>query len=584
MNRLLYAVLLITLSVFVNANTANATIYSTAQSGNFYSSATWVGGVAPTNASNNSDTVIISSGHDVILDNDYQMNLAFNLLQVDGTLRTTTPQTLILSLTSKMKVSGTLNVDSLSTVNNNIEITGQVTVRAFRCFTVNASGGGDLTVTEHMYLFASFSNTGGQSLTLGTNTVLHMMSGVLQASGTGILNLGNTYDVVYAGGAFSTPTGPELQGSGLRHVTVDLGATEELTLANSLDMANGNLTLKGGIFNLNGNNLSFTNNGDLAATGSGVLKSTQMSSVTIANNTGISAPLTFNTGGNTISTLTLNPANAATTALGSTLHVSTKVEFLKGKMDLAGYKLYLISGATISGADTDKYFITSGTGILSSDIGTGVSFTYHIGTATQYAPCTITTKSNTVFNDLGMHVETGGQNLPTNRPLVNATWYFEGNSSTVDVDVTLMWSTAMEVNQFNRSMAYICTYYNNYWLKQQQHKPASTAANGMYSMTRKDVNMLEPMAVFDNKTLDVINIATKETLTLYPNPVGDVLHIGNLAQAAQITIYNSAGAVIINQPVDKTQNTINTASLPVGMYFLQLKGEDVDASGRIIKQ
>lgn len=583
MNRFLHAVLLITLSVFVNANTANATIYSTAQSGNFYSSATWVGGVAPTNASNNSDTVIISSGHDVILDNDYQMNLAFNLLQVDGTLRTTTPQTLILSLTSKMKVSGTLNVDSLSTVNNNIEITGQVTVRAFRCFTVNASGSGDLTVTEHMYLFASFSNTGGQSLTLGNNAVLHMMSGVLQASGTGILNLSNIYDVVYAGGAFSTPTGPELQGSGLRHVTVDLGATEELTLANSLDMANGNLILKGGILNLNGNNLSFTNNGDLATTGSGVLKSTQSSSVTIANNTGISAPLTFNTGGNTISTLTLNPANAATTALGSTLHVSTKVEFLKGKMDLAGYKLYLISGATISGADTDKYFITSGTGILSSDIGTSVSFTYHIGTATHYAPSTITAKNSTVYNDLGMRVETGVLNLPTNRPFVNATWYFEGNSSTVDVDATLMWSTPMEVNQFNRSMAYISTYNTSYWQK-QPHKPASTAANGMYSITRTGINILAPMAVFDNKTLDVINIATKETLTLYPNPVGDVLHIGNLAQAAQVTIYNSAGAVIINQLVDKTQNTINTASLPAGMYFVQLKGEDVDASGRIIKQ
>ena len=90
MNRLLYAVLLVTLSVFVNANIADAITYTTAQSGNFYTPSTWAGGVAPKTASNSPDTVIISAGHDVILDNDYQMNLAFNLLQVDGTLRSTT--------------------------------------------------------------------------------------------------------------------------------------------------------------------------------------------------------------------------------------------------------------------------------------------------------------------------------------------------------------------------------------------------------------------------------------------------------------------------------------------------------------
>lgn len=583
MSRLLRSALLFSAIALLAGNTINATTYTSAQSGNFISASTWVGGIVPPAVLNQQDTIHIVTGHDVTMNNNQALVAPNSLLKVDGILRG--PQyALFLGLNVDAEISGSVIIDSLATATNDLNVTGQITARTAYIQNVNATGSGSITVTQTSQVAGNFVNTGGNTFVTGSGSTIYMQGGSFTATGTGILDFTNTYDVVYRTNAAGTTTGPELSGSGLQHVTVNLpAATDELSLGDNVDIANGNLTLSTGLLNLNSNTLIFSNNGNLAATGSGMLKSAQLSSVTIANNTGLSGELTFVTGGNTLSTLTLNPTNGATTTLGSPLRITGKVEFMNGKLDLDAYKLSLITGATVSGADADKYFITSGVGVLSSDIGSGNSFTYHIGTPAQYAPCTITSKNNTVYNGLGMRIAPGVVNLAANQPKVNATWFFESNSGTVDVDATPMWGDGMEANQFDRSKAYVSMFRVHYWDK-LPGKAATTGSNGLHSLTRTGINEFTPLSVFDNNTVDVQNIETKETITLYPNPVGNELHIGNLTQAAQVTIYNTAGAVVINQHADKNNNTISTASLPAGIYFVQLKGEGVDASGRITKQ
>ena len=74
----------------------------------------------------------------------------------------------------------------------------------------------------------------------------------------------------------------------------------------------------------------------------------------------------------------------------------------------------------------------------------------------------------------------------------------------------------------------------------------------------------------------VANAASIKKLTLYPNPVSDIINvIGNGAEL-DYTIYNSMGAKISAGHLSGNQTTIDVASFTVGFYYLQVvdkKGE-----------
>ncbi len=49
-------------------------------------------------------------------------------------------------------------------------------------------------------------------------------------------------------------------------------------------------------------------------------------------------------------------------------------------------------------------------------------------------------------------------------------------------------------------------------------------------------------------------------------------------------IYNTTGQLMQQVTIIPENNTINTSALPAGMYYIQIQGGNVNATGSFIKQ
>lgn len=82
--------------------------------------------------------------------------------------------------------------------------------------------------------------------------------------------------------------------------------------------------------------------------------------------------------------------------------------------------------------------------------------------------------------------------------------------------------------------------------------------------------------------------SSQKSISLYPNPVNDLLNIavGDIIGDVTVNISNAAGQII--QTISKTQLdgqllSVNTSSLPKGLYFVQVVSDEQILSGRFIK-
>lgn len=587
MNRFLRTALVCTSLTLTIANVAEATKYTSVASGNFSATSTWMGGITPPLTLLASDTIIIASGHDVVLDNDLSVPNNTNLLDVKGIFRTTVPHYVTFNSAASLFISGIVDVDSMAIVNTtNSNITGQMTIRKIRWMNFLPSGNGTITILEHLHLLGPLNTAAGCTVNIGNNAIINMRGGSMPASSNIVFPA--TYDVTYTVGAFSQLTGKELDAPGLRHITLDINDTTELKLGADVNISNGNLTLLSGTLSLNNHHLIISNNADIVAAGIGHIKSTSASNVSITNNTGISGALKFRTAGNTVGILSINPANGATIKMGSDLKVTNNIDFQNGKIDVQNYDLSLIAGATLTGNDANKYIITSGVGALVADVGSGLSYTYPIGTATHYLPCIVTSKNNTVYNRLRARVNpevktlgTTGSNMALKQPMVNATWFVEHTNTSVDLDIELMWDVALEVAPFNRSIAYISHFAGANWDK-IPGTPAQAGTGSMYSIKRAGIKSLSPFAVFDNNTVGVKDIAIASNVRIYPNPATTVLNI-DVETPIQATIFNTSGQQVSSNKIDSNNQSINISALPKGIYYMQLKSDVTNTMSKFIK-
>ena len=73
-----------------------------------------------------------------------------------------------------------------------------------------------------------------------------------------------------------------------------------------------------------------------------------------------------------------------------------------------------------------------------------------------------------------------------------------------------------------------------------------------------------------------INDIPKDKLKIFPNPVDDVLKIGNLGEVSLIKIYDSSGKLVI-QTIEQGNKTleINVKYLPAGNYFVKINDEKI---------
>lgn len=85
-------------------------------------------------------------------------------------------------------------------------------------------------------------------------------------------------------------------------------------------------------------------------------------------------------------------------------------------------------------------------------------------------------------------------------------------------------------------------------------------------------------------TMGIEDKATKTSITLYPNPVGNELTIHNpdAAVLQSVTIYNLMGQVVLTAGGDK--NSINTGSLSSGTYLVKIVTDKGITDHKIVKQ
>jgi len=575
MKQLLLCTSLALSQIFFWHNDASALKYTSVTSGNFSSTGTWLGGIIPPVNFSLGDTIVIDNGHNVILDQDITLSHSIAQLDVRGILRSSGSEYINFNGSGKLSVSGTLDIDSMVLVNvTNADINGQCMVKKLRCLIFSATGNGSLIISERLHVYGSLSNTGGHTINIAPNAEIYMWGGEIIPTGTGIFTLPGSYDVIYTGAAHTKPTGMEVSGSGLRHVTVNLlSDTSELKLGADLGIGNGTLSLSKGILTLNNHTLRFGPNGDLAAAGNGKIKSTSASDIEVNVTNSLSGPLTFTGNGNTVRDLVVNCGGTA--KLGNALKVTGKVDFQSGKLDVQGYKLSLITGATVSGADANKYIITGAGGSLAADIGSGASFTYQVGTGTEYTPCIISSNNNTVYNGMSVGVSQGvkvfgtsGNDMAASQPMVNTTWFIEHVNPTVDIDLELMWSSNNEVNAFDRNNAYISHLVGNYWDKDAT-TAATVNANGHYSIKRASIKSLSPFAVFDRNTVGLNELAVTTAVKAYPNPVADIMYIES-AGRGEVFILNTSGQLVQQIQLKEGVNTIFTGNIQPGTYFTRI--------------
>src|SRR6202008_560333 len=110
LNRKTAGVIAIVLLVFTTTFSSAATFTAVA-SGNWSSSTTWGGSVPPTTIA--SDQVIISSGINVVIDNNVTLNGSFSQLNVNGTLSSSS-STILTVVIGTVSGSGVINVGSFT--------------------------------------------------------------------------------------------------------------------------------------------------------------------------------------------------------------------------------------------------------------------------------------------------------------------------------------------------------------------------------------------------------------------------------------------------------------------------------------
>jgi hypothetical protein len=79
-----------------------------------------------------------------------------------------------------------------------------------------------------------------------------------------------------------------------------------------------------------------------------------------------------------------------------------------------------------------------------------------------------------------------------------------------------------------------------------------------------------------------MNEQSAATLSVFPNPVKDVLNIQGSANIQEVKITNMVGQVVYSAPSDASTLTISTSGLRSGIYNLQIKMADGFINKKIV--
>ena len=85
-----------------------------------------------------------------------------------------------------------------------------------------------------------------------------------------------------------------------------------------------------------------------------------------------------------------------------------------------------------------------------------------------------------------------------------------------------------------------------------------------------------------NGTVGIEQANTKNNMSIYPNPVKNMLHIATEEKVSKLSIYNISGSLI--RSYDNIDNTIDVSNLTKGMYILVVQSESGISQNKFIKE
>lgn len=565
---------------------ADAATFTAIASGAWSSSATWSGGNVPgTNITG--DDIIIGSGFTVDLDQDVTIAsvlLVSGSLDVDGTLSSNTTGRTLTFTGGSLSGSGNIQVNRIRfQLATTLDFTGKIVADEMEN-TLSLVTASQLKVNKTARLLGSLTIGTGGKLELGDDAIITIEGGSLASSGSGSLALTTSYNVSYK--TSSSNAGSELTGSGLRDVTVDVGAANSLTLNNDAQIG-GILSLTSGEMKLNGKKLTLL--GDLSTQGTGTINSTNTSDLNFEGSGSLTGTLRFSSTANTVRNFTVNRTLAGSyVQLGSDVKIAGTLNLILGNVHTGNYSLDIIGSGSIIGSSKTKYIMTGATGKLGFMLNAGGDYVvYPVGTQEKYLPASvklITTGSGMVWINTINQVYaqgTAGTDLSTTEKMVKGTWNVTSEiAANLKLDLKLMWSADVEVNSFDRSNAYISHYTDNAW-DVMTGAAATAEADAMFSLTRTGITSLSPFSVRQETSSGVADIARLNTISVYPNPASDYIIINN-TENVNIEIMNELGQVVKTTVLNGSA-PLNLSDLKNGNYFIKISSEEASVVKKFVK-
>jgi hypothetical protein len=407
---------------------AKANTFTAIASGNFSSTSTWSGGVAPSSNTTNADQIVIGTGLTVNLDQNWTINNAGASFQLLGTLSSSTNSMNIQNGSITGALTGNLNIHDLTLgTASSSTYTGSMTLDNMYNSATVFSLSGAATVNDTLGLYSGVAQLAtGAILTLGTNATINLGGGTYSSTG-GLLTLGSSVNLLYSGSTNAT-TGLETSLTGLNNITVDMASSSgELTLSGDLAVT-GQLNISNGNLNLNGHNLTI--NGTISAGTTGYIMGNSSSNINI-NGTGSIGTLTLAGSNSTIGQLNLNIAGNGSVTLGSNMTSNSGISLMSGSL-VVGSNTLTTNGAFVGSG----YLITSSSSNLvmggSGDMGT-LNFS---GSGSTVGNLTLNTGNNGNLNmgsDLtiagGLTLSNGIFNMNGHNLTLNGTVNVTGSSS-----------------------------------------------------------------------------------------------------------------------------------------------------------
>jgi len=265
---------------------------------------------------------------------------------------------------------GSLNLDSAysATYSGVAMATGpELTGAGLDSLTIDNPG--TVTLSDNINVDGLVTLTSG-TLALNGKTLTFNTGSNLSASGSGnIMGSATSSLVVNSATGLVGSLRFATSGNTLNNLTINTGTTGTTAFGSDLNL-NGTLTLNNGNLDMNGYDLIISGTGNIAAAGSGWLRGSTTSDVTINATAGLSGTLRFASSANTINNLTINTASG-TVNLGNDLTITGTAMLSSGTLGLNGKTLTLGSTGNlatsgtgnIAGSSTSNLVVNSTTGL-----------------------------------------------------------------------------------------------------------------------------------------------------------------------------------------------------------------------------